>query len=37
MMFMVFHAPKQHRRRLAIIFGGLLAIGLGMAVALGVF
>jgi hypothetical protein len=36
-MFMAIFAPAAHRRRLAIAFGGLLAIGLGAAVAMGAF
>lgn len=36
-MFMAIFAPAAHRRRLAIGFGALLAIGLGMATASGAF
>lgn len=36
-MFMAIFAPATHRRRLAIGFGSLLAIGLAMAVTMGAF
>jgi hypothetical protein len=37
MMFMAVLTPKGHRRNLAIVFGALLALGAGVAVASGVF
>lgn len=37
MMFMAIFAPPAHRRRLAIGFGALMAIGLGVAISMGAF
>jgi hypothetical protein len=34
---MMFHAPRGHRKSLAMTFAALLAIGIGVAVATGAF